>query len=174
MTACGAAIVVTRRESDFPRFSGLESCRKWQRSFFYVRNPAPAEGTEEAEFLNLPEFNIAPPTAQLHWTFDLKTSDPEIDEIHEHLLSIKGELTAEDLLCTFVSRRVCPLQARVHKICHMSGRYDPTRVSIFTLTQAQVYRRVQAIAQAEMDEDWTWGLRPYSRSRPPPQVSSLT
>ena len=142
-----------------------------------MRNSDSVEGDKEegADFINLPEFNIAPPTAQLHWSSDPKTLDSEVNEIHEYLLSIKDKLTAEDLLCTFVSRRVCPLQARVHKICHMSGRYDPTRVSIFTLTQEQVYRRVQAIAQAEMDPaTWAWGMKPHTRSRPPPQVSWFT
>ena len=55
MTACGAASITPRRQSIFPRITGLESCRKWQRSFFYVKSP------EEQDVLNLPEFNITPP-----------------------------------------------------------------------------------------------------------------
>ena len=36
MTACGAASITPRKHSIFPRITGLESCRKWPRSFFYV------------------------------------------------------------------------------------------------------------------------------------------
>ena len=60
MTQCGAATIVPRRNSTFPRIQGLESCRKWQRSFFYVKN------TTEVDMINLPRFAIGPPTAQLN------------------------------------------------------------------------------------------------------------
>ena len=81
-------------------------------------------------------------------------------------------LTGEDLITTFISRRVSPLQRRVHKICHMSGNLDPTRTSTFELTKAAIRVRVKAIATVRMGEKWTWGLEPYSRSNPPPVVSN--
>ena len=54
MTQCGAATIVPRRGSIFPRIQGLESCRKWQRSFFYVKN------TTTVDMINLPRFSSAP------------------------------------------------------------------------------------------------------------------
>lgn len=167
MTACGAASITPRRHSIFPRITGLESCRKWQRTFFYVKSP------EGQDVLNLPEFNIAPPTSELNWTYDPQDSIPEVQQIHQTLEGLlKRNFCADDLLRTFVMRRVNPLQYRVHKICHMSGLLDPTRVSTHDLTKAQVRRRVKAIAQTEMVDDWEWGVEPFKRSQLPPQVSS--
>ena len=64
------------------------------------------------------------------------------------------------------------MQTRVHKICHMSGRYDPTRVSSSRLNKAQVKSRVKAIAQIDMDDEWEWGVEPYDRNNLPPNVSN--
>ena len=83
------------------------------------------------------------------------------------------KLTPDDLLRTFISRRVCPLQTRVHKICHMSGPLDPTRVSRSVLTKEQVKRRVKAIARSGMVDEWEWGVEPFERDRLPPNVSTL-
>ena len=57
MTQCGAATVIPRRTSNFPRIQGLESCRKWLRSFFYVKN------STDVDRINLPAFVLDPPTA---------------------------------------------------------------------------------------------------------------
>ena len=54
MTQCGAATITPRRGSIFPRIYGLESCRKWQRSFFYVKN------STDVDLINLPDFVIGP------------------------------------------------------------------------------------------------------------------
>ena len=83
------------------------------------------------------------------------------------------KLTPDDLLRTFVSRRVCPLQTRVHKICHMSGPLDPTRVSRSVLTKEQVKQRVKAIARSGMVDTWEWGVEPFERDRLPPNVSNF-
>ena len=64
-----------------------------------------------------------------------------------------------------------PLQTRVHKICHMSGRYDPTRVNSNELTKARVKSRVMAIARTSMEDEWEWGVDPYDHNNLPPNVS---
>ncbi len=43
-------------------------------------------------------------------------------------------LTSEDLIAAFIIQRVLLLQRRVHKICYMSGRLDPTRTSKIELS----------------------------------------
>jgi hypothetical protein len=48
MVTCGAAMVTPRRSTKFIRVNGLDSCRKWQKTFFYVKN----DGSED--FINLP------------------------------------------------------------------------------------------------------------------------
>jgi hypothetical protein len=135
--------------------------KKWQMSFFYVRNENPL-----FDRLNLPEYNPAPPVGRINWGHNAKSADPnaEVNLLWEFLVgcTTEGQLRAEDLLCTFASRRVLPLQARAHKIGHMSGRFDPTRTSRAELTKAQVARRVNFISVAKMPEDGTgtggWSL----------------
>jgi hypothetical protein len=50
MTQCGAATIMSRKGSDFPKIELLESYKKWQKSFFYVKN------TTDANLLNLPPY----------------------------------------------------------------------------------------------------------------------
>lgn len=175
MTSCGASTVVARKSCEFAKIQGLESCQKWQRSFFYVKNPDQVDQEEQVDYISLPEFNIDPPPpySQPNWGFDTKMTDMEINNIHSYLLEIQDELTVDDLLRTFISHSVSPLHDRVHKICHMSGPYDPTRIITVELDKSAVHRRVRAISQTEMTDDWEWGLQPHSRANPLARVSSL-
>jgi hypothetical protein len=68
---------------------------------------------------------------------------------------------------------VFSLQARSHKICHMSGRFDPTRTSKLELSPAAVAKRINWISQAKLPADWQWGMEPYCRNDRPPLVSLL-
>ena len=54
----------------------------------------------------------------------------------------------------------------------MGGTLDPMRISRHDLSQVAVKRRVKAIASSEMEDEWNWGMKPYYRERPLPQVSS--
>jgi hypothetical protein len=167
MTACGAASISPRLTSEFPRIKGLQSCKKWQRTFFYVQNPG------EEDLINLPNFQLEPPTAQRNWDFDPKNAYAEVQEIHKYMLKLKKKgWDSDDILRTFIERRVSPLQERCHKICHMEGPLDPTRISSVELSKASVWRRVKAIAQTEMGEDWEWGVKPHDRDHLPEQVST--
>jgi hypothetical protein len=56
---CGTASFYTRKTADFPRLKGKESCKKWQRSFFYVKNLK-----EGADYINLPPFDASGPGEQ--------------------------------------------------------------------------------------------------------------
>ena len=42
---------------------------------------------------------------------------------------VQEGLVARDLTLCWLYRRVCPLQSWSHKMCHISGRYDPTRLT---------------------------------------------
>ena len=81
-------------------------------------------------------------------------------------------MTGDDLLRTFIGRRVCPLQDRAHKMCHMSGHLDPTRTTTVELSKDDIYLRVRKIAKPSTMEDgtWEWGLEPYHRTRVAPKV----
>ena len=145
---CGAATIIPRPDSGFPKVQGLESCRKWQRSFFHVKNRATSgdsPGSSAPDFINLPEFAVGPPRE-----FDLWNRLPDTEEIrcmHDVLSVLTDSLTSDVLLRCFIIHRICPLQTRAHKLCHISGVNDPTRTSIFALDKAAVRRGVRAIAR---------------------------
>ncbi|KAK1666590.1 hypothetical protein QYE76_054749 [Lolium multiflorum] len=166
LRTCGAASIYPRAGSLFPKIPTVDSVKNWQMSFFYVKNANPA-----FDWINLPEYNPAPPTSRLNWGHNAKSADPdaEVNLLWDFLgeCVTGGRLSAEDLLCTYMERRVLPLQGRVHKIGHMSGRLDPTRTSKVALTKAQVAHRVNNITKANMPEAWEWGLPPYDRTTPP-------
>ena len=133
--------------------------------FFYMKS---AEGCDA---LNLPEFNIEPPVAEKN--FKYSPAESAESELVDGVLAefLKKKFSADDMLSTFVFRRVCPLQRRVHKMCHMSGRLDPTRLSRHVLTKEDVMKRVRAIAHSKMTEDWEWNVMAFRRGRPAPVVS---
>ncbi|KAK1665638.1 hypothetical protein QYE76_053797 [Lolium multiflorum] len=166
LRTCGAASIYPRAGSLFPKIPTVDSVKNWQMSFFYVKNANPA-----FDWINLPEYNPAPPTSRLNWGHNAKSADPdaEVNLLWDFLgeCVTGGRLSAEDLLCTYMERRVLPLQGRIHKIGHMSGRLDPTRTSKVALTKAQVAHRVNNITKANMPEAWEWGLPPYDRTTPP-------
>ena len=170
LRTCGAASIYPRTGTSFPRIPTVDSVKNWQMTFFYVRNENPA-----FDRLNLPEYNPAPPVGRINWGYNPKSSDPdaEVNLLWDFLgeCVTGGRLSAEDLLCTYISRRVIPLQLRVHKIGHMSGRLDPTRTSKVELSKSQVAHRVNNITKANMPDNWDWGLPPYDREQPPELVS---
>lgn len=167
MTACGSVSITPRQGSIFPRVTGLDTVKKWQRTFFYVKSAAGHDA------LNLPEFTIEPPTAGLNFGYNPAETIVELQTVHTTLDNLlKNGLTSDDLTRTFISRRVSPLQRRVHKMCHMRGALDPTRISKHELDKASVFRRVNAIAANEMSDKWRWGVKPFYRENLPPQVSS--
>ena len=153
MRAYGATSIYSRTSTPFPKIPTMDSVKKWQMSFFYVRSDNPA-----FDRINLPEYNPDPPTARLNWGANHKSADPdaEVNMLWDFLQECvnEGGLCAADLLCCYASRRVLPLQARVHKICHMSGRFDPTRTSKLELTNAQVAKRVNFVSQAKLPDNW--------------------
>ncbi|KAE8805693.1 hypothetical protein D1007_18189 [Hordeum vulgare] len=170
MTPCGAALVHHRSKSGYPQMSLQESIKQWQRGFFYVKNANPAH-----DALNMPPFNVDPPT-KLNWGAKYPKSIPEVAQIGAHLDILKERgLLGRDLLTTMVSRRIPPLQRRPHLVCQISGWYDPCRTSTKSFTASAVAWGVNQISTARMDDNgnWVWGMAPYSRSRPPPMVSTL-
>jgi hypothetical protein len=77
------------------------------------------------------------------------------------------DIYADDIVPAFVSRRVLPLQHRAHKICQMSGRMDPTRITTFSLSKIDMVLKARQICKTKMPVDWNWGMPPFSRTRPP-------
>ncbi|KAK1618281.1 hypothetical protein QYE76_023798 [Lolium multiflorum] len=159
---CGACIITPRQASHFYRFSGLESCRTWQQTFFYVKN------TDAVDLINLPAYAPGAPS-RANWRFNPKETHVETNRIIRFMrdLNKNSGICSDDIIRAFVSRRVLPLQCRVHKIGQMGGRRDPTRITSFGLSKSDVVLKAKKICQTEMLADWPWGLQPLSRNRSP-------
>jgi hypothetical protein len=165
MTQCGASTIMSQKGSDFPKIELLESCKKWKKSFFYVKN------TTAVDLLNLPPYVDVPPTEMKNWTYNPENTVGPVNALHR----VKGELrdaglTPEDIIACFISRRVSPLQRRSHKICQMSGAMDPTQHSTHKLSPADILWRIKDICKTSQ-VIFAWGLEPYSRDRPAPMVN---
>jgi hypothetical protein len=126
---------MSRKVSNFPKIELLESCKKWQKTYFYVKN------TTVVDLINLPEYVDVPPTDMKNWTYNSRSLVETINDLHRVMgeLSNAG-LTPEDIIACFISRRVSPLQRRSHKICQMSGAMDPTRHSTHELSPVDILR----------------------------------
>ena len=124
----------------------------------------------ETDLIGLPPFLIGPPT-KMNWGYAPSEKLSKIKLAVKQVEALIEEgFRGADMVGTFVSRRVLPLQRRSHKICHMSGRLDPTRISTFNLGAEAIWQRCKDIAQIKMPE-WSWGMKPYHRRRLPPVVS---
>jgi hypothetical protein len=121
----------------------LESCKKWQKSFFYVKN------TTDIDLLNLPPFVDEPPLAMKNWTYNPKTSVVPVNALDRVKVDLRDAgLTPQDLVACFISRRISPLQRRPHKICQMSGPMDPTWHSTHELTPADILWWIKDICKS--------------------------
>jgi hypothetical protein len=99
MTQCGAATIMSRKGSDFPKIELLESCKKWQKSFFYVKN------TTEVDLLNLPPYVDTPPTEMKNWTYNPKNTVGTVNALHRVKDDLRdADLTPKDIIAYFISR----------------------------------------------------------------------
>ena len=106
MSECGVAVPVTRMAGPFPKLPLEDSAKKWQKSFFYVKNADPAN-----DRINLPPFVDVPPTEKLNWGRNPKSPSVEILGICRWVKEMTDHegLTTVDLIVAFIGRRVLPL-----------------------------------------------------------------
>ncbi|KAK1599269.1 hypothetical protein QYE76_008188 [Lolium multiflorum] len=134
------------------------------RTFFYVRNNG------AADLIDLPPFDPAPPT-KTNWSYNPKESHNETNRIIRFMKQRMKDtnLCSDDIIRTFISRRVLPLKRRAHKMCEMYGPGDPTKITGLPLSKKDVVLKARQICQTSMPENWEWGLRPLSSTNPPTQ-----
>jgi hypothetical protein len=131
MTQCGAATIMSRKGSNFPKIELLESCKKWRKTFFYMKN------TTEVDLINLPAYVDVPPNEMKNWTYNPRSTVGAVNALHRVMGELySAGLTPKDIIACFISRRVSPLQRRSHKICQMSAAMEPTRHSTHELSPA--------------------------------------
>ncbi|KAK1612507.1 hypothetical protein QYE76_036180 [Lolium multiflorum] len=159
---CGSCIIGSRQGSPFFKFTGLESCRLWQSTFFYVKN------TGAPDLINLPVFNPASPT-KVNWGYFPGTNHIETNRVVRFMEKLRKEtnICPDDIIRTFISRRVLPLKRRAHKISEMYGPGDPTKITGLPLSKEDVVLKAKQICQTDMPDDWEWGFLPLSSTNPP-------
>jgi hypothetical protein len=79
---CGTASFYARKTVDFPGVKGKESCKKWQRSFFYVKNLK-----EGADHINLPPFEAGGPKRD-NWSAALPHPSPDMEKILQRITTL--------------------------------------------------------------------------------------
>jgi hypothetical protein len=164
---CGAASFYTRKSADFPGLKGKESCKKWQRSFFYVKNLK-----KGADYINLPPFDASGPSKRDSWSASLPRPALDMVKILQRITALQkdGNRKPSDLLLAFLDARVSPLQCRSHKMCFLRSTRDPTSHSSRALAAVEVAQKANRIAEVKLPASWVWGLRPYDHSNPIAEV----
>jgi hypothetical protein len=76
LVTCGAASFYARKTVGFPWLKGKESCKKWQCSFFYVKNPK-----KGVDHINLPPFKVGGPGERDSWSASLPNPGPDMVKI---------------------------------------------------------------------------------------------
>jgi hypothetical protein len=164
---CGTASFYACKTADFPSIKGKDSCKKWQRSFFYTKNLKEGE-----DHINLLPFEAGGPE-QDNWSAALPRPSPDMEKILLRIttLQMEGGLEPTDLLLTFLVAHVSPLQRRSHKMCFLGSTRDPTRHSSKALSALEVAQKANRIADVKLQASWTWGLEPHDRDNPIAKVS---
>jgi hypothetical protein len=144
---CGAASFYARKTANFLGLKGKESCKKWQRSFFYVKNLK-----KGADYINLPPFDANGPGEQNSWSASLPRPTPDMVKILRRISALQtdGDLKPSDLLLAFLDASMSPLQRRSHKMCFLGSDRDPTRHSSRALTAVEVAQKANRIAEVKL------------------------
>ena len=112
--------------------------------------------------------------SKMNWQSKIGHGDADLDKMVKRVKELRQEgLEAADLVATFVLRRVLPLQRRPHGICDMAGNLDCTRTSTVNLIGDEVCNRVRTITELTIPKGWWFGMHPYTRKKPPPEVTVL-
>jgi hypothetical protein len=120
-----------------------------------------------SDFINLPAYG-PDALSRANWRHNPKEGNVETNWIVRYIKELNDttNISFDDIIRAFVSRRVLPLQRRAHKISQMSGQRDPTRITTFGLCKSDVVLKARQICKTKMSVDWKWGLQPLCCKRP--------
>jgi hypothetical protein len=126
------------------------------------------KNTGAPDLINLPAFNPGVPT-KVNLSFNPGTNHIETNRIIGFMekLMKETEICSDDIIRTFISRRVLPLKRRAHKISEMYGPGDPTKITGLPLIKEDVVLKARKICQTAMPMDWEWGFLPLNSTNPP-------
>ena len=63
----------------------MESCKKWLKTFFDVKNAT------TVDMITLPAFQVGLPEVKKDWKFDPKDLFGDVNEAHQLLVELKGQ-----------------------------------------------------------------------------------
>ena len=107
---CGSVSINTK-STPLPKIHLPDSIKKWQNTYFYVRN------LTEVDRIGLSAFSDSRP-ADKSWSRKPVTGGDLQGVLFGRLEKLVEEgLTSRDLTLAWMSRRMYPLQARSHKMC---------------------------------------------------------
>ena len=87
MVECGATTIYTNAKTGYPNPKPLQSVKKWQRTFFYVRTL-----DNEANYHNLPKFLLDPPFHKVNWGVKIGHSDIDLDNMASRVRQLHEEV----------------------------------------------------------------------------------
>jgi hypothetical protein len=83
---CGVASFYARKTTGFLKLMGKESCKKWQRSFFYAQNLG-----KDVNHVNLPPFELGGPGERDNWSTSLSGPGPDMVNIFQRIVALQWE-----------------------------------------------------------------------------------
>ena len=143
MTDTGCCLVAAGK-SKYKGPDIVQSCKDWQRTFFYVKSP-----DRGPDLLNLPEFSVTRPTDKHQWGLKYGVGDVDVDNQVKRVARLERDgLLPTDLVAAWLHARILPLQCRVHRLCDMLGPRDPTRICTWRIKTEDLCRRMKDITNS--------------------------
>jgi hypothetical protein len=144
-----------------------DSVRGWQSTWFYCKDVASPNMST-----GLPPFTLDRPTTPRTLSVT-KGEKVQVGILVNAVVDLVcGGVTGMDLLETFLSRRIQPLQARDHTMWHYSGPEDTTRThpeEVFDETVAQWLRSITGACDNPLGAK---RILPFSALNPPTNLVS--
>ena len=106
----------------------------------------------------------------------MPSESAEIDVLYQHVCDLESRIGKEEgvcaLICTWLRRRVQPLQARVHPMFQWAGADDATRVSADGMSASEVDKRVRLVTKYTIKDVLPSEpvVPPFDATNPPPEV----
>jgi Putative gypsy type transposon len=165
MTDTGCCLVAAGK-SKYQGPDIVQSCKDWQRTFFYVKSP-----DNGPDLLNLPEFSVTRPAEKYQWGLRYGVGDVDVDNQVKRVARLERDgLLPNDLAAAWLHARILPLQRRVHRLCDLSGPRDPTRISTCRIKMEDLCRRLRDITNSHLPEPYRFGLMYLTRQEKPRMV----
>ena len=160
---CGSVSIYTK-STPLPKIHLPDSIKKWQSTYFYVRN------LTDVDRIGLPAFSNSLPASK-SWSRKTTVDEDLQRVLFDRLKVLVGDgLTSRDLTMAWLSRRIYPLRACSHKMCFYSGLRDPTRISLEIPKSANLCAWASRLISDRIEDDWEFGLYPFTRSERAPEV----